>query len=368
MSDATRGDRRGKRSIRWRATLFRLVGSVVAVTVPAWAFYFFVDSQWFSDRLTGVFSIVVAVLTTIAALTPTVQSLERFSPKWVRWMPSEAAIVAAAGCAAITSVLVNAGRATEGFETLFGVAISATAAAAFFGFIRVVTPPSPASVLGRATAEAALTTRSTDDTNRVSESDRGFRGAQAEIGRQDVAEGFRQYGDGNETSARFFLAIGVLVFGGSVAAALWLVDALGDAAGSAAILSRAAITIPGAAVFGVFVREAAARRRYAAWAGLIAIQAENLGAFTADMAADSRHELEMQFARAVFRGGDVALEQAVSSWRGKQPEDFSSVQAAEPMLPLNAFSDLLGVVKTAAETVLTLQRAAQAGTTSKETH
>ena len=355
--------------------LLRLAVLAIIATVPAWLFWLASISTVFTFSTIRVFALVAIALSTVIALLPSIQDLAGWFGRPVpEWSPSESSIVASFAAGGLVSILLNAGSTSEGLETFIAGAIALSMGAGLYNISRVASSPSPAAEKSRRAAEEAIrkAQRSADDQNGYSTpsvpvgsgtiteiaGDVIHIYAQAEVGRQDVAAGFRQYGDQNETYARLFLSAGVLLFAGSVVAALMLVSRLGDSAGTAAILARAAITLPGAAVFGVFVRESAARRRYAAWGGLIAIQAENIGAFVSDMPEQSREEIELEFAKSVFRGGDVALDQTASERnrsflsgrpsRADQGND-KSAPAAEAVSALA--KDVMDMAKTYAETV-----------------
>jgi hypothetical protein len=79
----------------------------------------------------------------------------------------------------------------------------------------------------------------------------------------------------------------------------------------------------------VFVLEYGVGRRYGLWGRLIAIQTENLGAFSADMERDDRRELEMQLARSIFKGGDVALDSGHFLDRSRSGSRQEHADAAE---------------------------------------
>ena len=357
----------------------RLVVTAMLVTLPAWAFFLYVanfsDSSGFTDDdRAAVFAVVATLITSVVALIPTAQELAaRAGRAEGSWTSVEAAVVALAGCGSSISVVLNGGRSTRGLETIIGVAIALTGAAGIYGFTRVASTPSPAGVTQRASAEALIRRQHAPSSISGGEQDQARKvlEARAEIGRQDIAEGFRRYGDANEASARWFLLAGVVLFAGSVSAAVLLVGRLGEQASVAAILTRAAITLPGALVFGVFIREAAARRRYAAWGGLIAIQAEHLGAFTADMRPDDRNELEMQFARSVFRGGDVALEQGSEqrTLLGKRSGATSNSSPGSPVdTPIKALAEILTLATSAADLAKSVQELSRAAGKEQRPH
>jgi drug/metabolite transporter superfamily protein YnfA len=264
--------------------------------------------------------------------------------------------------------MLNGGEAVEGLETMFAVAIAVTAGAALVAVTQVSTSRSPAGIRESERAQAVVTGTSQEGIGTRGTADEAHRAAQASLGRQGIAAGFRQYGDQNESASRIFLFAGVLFFGASVGAALWLVTRLDEQATVASILTRAAISVPGAVVFAVFVRESAARRRYAAWGGLIAIQAEHLGSFIADMtSAEAREELEMQFGRAVFRGGDVALERTGGSTgltRQTQGSEGNE-SGGTTMVPLALVTELLALATSAAGVVKSAQDVAQSSGQSR---
>jgi hypothetical protein len=335
---------------------------MLGVTIPAWAYFVYLNSFYEDSGRNRAFAIAATVLTAGIALVPVAQSFaRRHNPPATEWTVVESALIALTGSGAIINIMVNGRDDVEGLETIFAIAITATTGAAIIALTQVYTRPSAAGVHERQSAEAVMKHARKLLASGETADSADERAAHASIGRQGIAAGFRQYGDANESSSRIFLFAGVLLFGGSVAAALWLVSRLGDEADVASILTRAAITVPGAVVFAVFVRESAARRRYAAWGGLIAIQAEHLGSFIADMSPEDKGELEMQFGRAVFRGGDVALErnsQSFSLTRKEEPVERDIGDAT--LLPASLITEILGVVTAAAEAARSVEQAVEA--------
>lgn len=276
-----------------RFSIRGLVWSLVG-TVPAWLFFLAVLSlrpRDYPSLITG-FAYLAIALTVGVSLQPTFRA---------EYSHTDAAVAGLVGAGALVSILGNTGFELVNTPTLIGIFICVGVAFQQLARVGASAGPSPSADKRLAEAKKTVETIPTDKSE--------LQQAHAEIGSQGIAEGFRLYGRENEIASRSLLLIAVVFLMGSTVAGVWLLDRLSPDASILASLARISISLTGAVAFGVFVREAASRRRYAAWGGLIAIQAQHIQEFVADLPQEQASKVKLEFAQAVFRGGDVALDQ-----------------------------------------------------------
>lgn len=152
--------------------------------------------------------------------------------------------------------------------------------------------------------------------------------ASAKVSRLHLTTSFNEFARRNDRVATALLVLGVLVLSISVGFAFYLLNDADTDASVVTVVTRLSISLPGAVLFAVLMRESAQRRRYGAWGRLTAIQAETLGPYTTGLPDELRHELLMEYGRAVFRGGDIALETGAHGAKSEASQEQFDVVAA----------------------------------------